>query len=232
MEGFRDQAQKSAVVRVLVERAGLVEIWEKHGPQQGQIPPGLSEAETVAWKVVLYFDLGLAAPPLDVGALVRQAPPGVLRTVGDLLVALARGPYAVDGWLSVYARREALEELGAPEVPWATFRRWEALVALLVDWSQVDNPETTVEDLLEAGQSLGPEDWPVMLNDLTKAWEVLLESRDPPEGTCPACGVHPGHPDDLAPGVPFDDPPFCTAECRAAWAEKPRPFWLSEVPKA
>jgi hypothetical protein len=31
---------------------------------------------------------------------------------------------------------------------------------------------------------------------------------------CPGCGVHPGHPDDLAPGVPFDDPPFCTAECR------------------
>jgi len=42
----------------------------------------------------------------------------------------------------------------------------------------------------------------------------MIPVQLPPPESCPGCGVEPRHPDDLSPGLPFDDPPWCTLECR------------------
>jgi len=100
---FRNDEQLAVVCQALVTRVGLASLWTPEGPAERakellkQEGGPLSHGEKVMLFLAWSFCNGHGG--LTVAELVDTLDKGNLTAVGELLVALAEGPAAVDAWL-------------------------------------------------------------------------------------------------------------------------------------
>jgi len=101
---FRDEAQHAAVCRALLARGALGDLWTDAGPTARALAlleehgAGLGSGQRTL--LLAAFALWNNSTELRFAELLRHLDDDNLNTIGNLLVALSRGPDAIDGWLA------------------------------------------------------------------------------------------------------------------------------------
>jgi hypothetical protein len=101
---YRDEAQHAAVCRALLTRVGLGDLWTDTGPTPRALEllaedgGGLSSGERTL--LLAAFALWNNHRGLRFTELLRHLDDDNLKTIGELLAAIARGPEGIDAWLA------------------------------------------------------------------------------------------------------------------------------------
>jgi hypothetical protein len=101
---FRDEAQHAAVCRALLARVDLGDLWTDAGPTARALAllaedgGGLSSGERTL--LLAAFALWNNHRELRFAELLRHLDDDNLKTIGELLAAISRGPDAIDAWLA------------------------------------------------------------------------------------------------------------------------------------
>lgn len=103
MSGFRDDAQASRAIQCLLGSAGLGHLWttsDGPGPHARDLMRSRDVPETETLLLSAAFDLRNNTGHAHLDRLLLVLDRARLRDLATLLLAVADGPDAVDGWLA------------------------------------------------------------------------------------------------------------------------------------
>jgi hypothetical protein len=113
--GFESSRQRARACRALLALVDATGCWTPHGPAPDALvaPPEQPDAQRL---LALCWALWNGCSTLVLSELLLLSP-RPLEAVGELLVALARGPAAIDGWLARFEPVPRPLESRAPPPP-------------------------------------------------------------------------------------------------------------------
>jgi hypothetical protein len=109
---FGSGVQRASVCHVLLALVGEEERWAATGPSPASraAPPRQADADG-ARMLAACWALWEGCSTLTVDELLRLAP-ARLEAMGELLAAMARGPEAIDQWITRFRPRRAATSVG------------------------------------------------------------------------------------------------------------------------